>query len=51
VLALPSDDSGIGLAAYLVPIAVVLGLIAIVATLLPARRASRIRPAEALRYQ
>jgi cytochrome c-type biogenesis protein CcmH/NrfF len=34
VLALPEDD-GIGLAAYLVPIAVVLGLGALVAVLLP----------------
>jgi cytochrome c-type biogenesis protein CcmH/NrfF len=43
VLALPESDDGIGLAAYLVPIAVVLALLAVGAVLLPRwRRRARL---------
>jgi cytochrome c-type biogenesis protein CcmH len=47
VLALPEDDDGIGLAAYLVPIAVVIALLGVAAFLLPKwrRRTPAVAPA------
>jgi cytochrome c-type biogenesis protein CcmH/NrfF len=49
VLAMPDENDGIGLAAYLVPIAVVLALVAVAAFLLPKwrRRVPAVTPAAA----